>query len=963
MPSQSYSSNNLPAGVIRRSHREVRFGAYILGSTLGEGEFGKVKLGWRKDGKQPSQVAIKLIKRESIPRGSERESKVHREINALKKLSHPNIVRLEEVLQNDKYVGIVLDYASGGELFDYIYHHKHLKDSMASKLFSQLVSGVDYMHSKHIVHRDLKLENLLLDKHKNIIISDFGFVNSFTPGNELMKTSCGSPCYAAPELVLKNEPYEARKVDVWSCGVILYAMLAGYLPFDDDPENPEGTNISKLYNYISTTELTFPEYVQPLPRNLLRNILVPEPKYRYSLKQVRQHSWLAAHAPFLSVTPEEWDRNAEISRKHQILAQQQRQLEQQQHQHQSQSPSQFQQQQQNVAVARTPSARNSNANSIKTRQATNRSANRYSMVEPTTSSFAIANSGSAQLPPSLPSASSRGPPRSYSSHQVSNPQAYPSNASANVNVASPLASMPPSKSSASIKSLGENAVASNEASSQNAQVPLTNSYKTAQVVLQDVVNADNGKRSSIYLVSETSDLAVEKYKAAPSSVINDNNEKIASKVRNSSRGVTARNNRSGQKLLGPDPNYKPRPSSYHPGLLPDGPLNADFSFMIPKSEKIGETPKQKIVASRQVPESTGQPISPIKSVGETLDPVAKTKREYADSSQQANSSSSPAKSRKSANVDDNTDIRANRTSIIDTPLKESPSETLNLTSTTPTKNTTNGPAFASHSVFESIFGNSNNSKGKPSTSGNVSSTESPVAPSNVSSASYVPKDNRSSTYSSVSPQAPRSSMKDYDLITNGAPPSPLQDGSSSIDNSGNSNNKKSKRNSKYGALGLLNEGSNKLNIPRSQSTRLRSDASSSINGGKNDKKRFSIFGSFTGFSNAYDGELPGEKINNNSNGNGTNYHKQSKSISFGRRSSAVIGNRDRSTSNVILTGNEIPYDVNGTAVDGPPKSSPTKQRVKSVIITSNARKGNESTSTTRKVLDFFKRRNAVKAGN
>lgn len=261
MPSQSYSSNNLPAGVIRRSHREVRFGAYILGSTLGEGEFGKVKLGWRKDGKQPSQVAIKLIKRESIPRGSERESKVHREINALKKLSHPNIVRLEEVLQNDKYVGIVLDYASGGELFDYIYHHKHLKDSMASKLFSQLVSGVDYMHSKHIVHRDLKLENLLLDKHKNIIISDFGFVNSFTPGNELMKTSCGSPCYAAPELVLKNEPYEARKVDVWSCGVILYAMLAGYLPFDDDPENPEGTNISKLYNYISTTELTFPEYV------------------------------------------------------------------------------------------------------------------------------------------------------------------------------------------------------------------------------------------------------------------------------------------------------------------------------------------------------------------------------------------------------------------------------------------------------------------------------------------------------------------------------------------------------------------------------------------------------------------------------------------------------------------------------------------------------------------------------
>ena len=254
--------------------KEVRFGSYILGSTLGEGEFGKVKLCWRKDGKQPSQVAIKFIRRESIPRGSERESKVHREINALKRLTHPNIIRLEEVLQNDKYIGIVLEYASGGELFDYILQHRYLKDSLACRLFAQLVSGVYYMHSKGIVHRDLKLENLLLDKHKNIVITDFGFVNSFTSESELMKTSCGSPCYAAPELVISNEPYEARKVDIWSCGVILYAMLAGYLPFDDDPQNPDGDNIARLYQYITTTPLTFPEYVEPMPRDLLRRILV-----------------------------------------------------------------------------------------------------------------------------------------------------------------------------------------------------------------------------------------------------------------------------------------------------------------------------------------------------------------------------------------------------------------------------------------------------------------------------------------------------------------------------------------------------------------------------------------------------------------------------------------------------------------------------------------------------------------
>ncbi|KAG7710297.1 hypothetical protein KL914_001207 [Ogataea haglerorum] len=307
-PTSRSSRLSMNSGPKRRTAKEVRFGAYVLGSTLGEGEFGKVKLGWRKDGKHPSQAAIKLIRRDSIPKGSEKENKVHREINALKRLAHPNIVRLEEVLQNEKYIGIVLEYASGGELFDYILEHRYLKESMACRLFAQLVSGVDYMHSKGIVHRDLKLENLLLDKHKNIIITDFGFVNTFR-NSDLMKTSCGSPCYAAPELVVSSEPYEGRKVDVWSCGVILYAMLAGYLPFDDDPQNPDGDNIARLYHYITTTPLTFPEYIQPSSRDLLRKIIVPNPEKRIDLKQVRAHAWLAPHAPFLSVTPSEWDRN------------------------------------------------------------------------------------------------------------------------------------------------------------------------------------------------------------------------------------------------------------------------------------------------------------------------------------------------------------------------------------------------------------------------------------------------------------------------------------------------------------------------------------------------------------------------------------------------------------------------------------------------------------------------------
>lgn len=310
-----YSRRSSVAGGKRRAPREVRFGVYVLGATLGEGEFGKVKLGWRKDGQQPSQAAIKLIRRDSVPHGSEKESKIHREINALKRLRHPNIVRLVEVLQNEKYIGIVLEYASGGELFDYILEHRYLKEGMACRLFAQLVSGVDYMHSKGLVHRDLKLENLLLDKHKNIIISDFGFVNSFhSSSNDMMRTSCGSPCYAAPELVISSEPYRGTKVDVWSCGVILYAMLAGYLPFDDDPQNPDGENIARLYHYITKTPLTFPEYIPPTPRDLLRKIIVPDPHKRISLKQVRSHTWLSPHAPFLSVTPSEWDRNYKAAR-------------------------------------------------------------------------------------------------------------------------------------------------------------------------------------------------------------------------------------------------------------------------------------------------------------------------------------------------------------------------------------------------------------------------------------------------------------------------------------------------------------------------------------------------------------------------------------------------------------------------------------------------------------------------
>jgi protein-serine/threonine kinase len=234
--------------------KETTFGDYILGQTIGEGEFGKVKIGWKRDGSGGSvQVAIKLLRRESLGTNPGRLPKIHREISILRDLSHPNIVRLHEMVETDKHIGIILEYASGGELFDYILNHRYLKDNAARRLFAQLVSGVGYLHKKGIVHRDLKLENLLLDRNRNIIITDFGFANTFNPADELgeeieynltnrefvkrfrldltnekgqrrgdlMQTSCGSPCYAAPELVVSDSLYTGRKVDVWSCGVIL----------------------------------------------------------------------------------------------------------------------------------------------------------------------------------------------------------------------------------------------------------------------------------------------------------------------------------------------------------------------------------------------------------------------------------------------------------------------------------------------------------------------------------------------------------------------------------------------------------------------------------------------------------------------------------------------------------------------------------------------------------------------
>ncbi|KAH9856197.1 Pkinase-domain-containing protein [Lenzites betulinus] len=302
-----------------------KFGPYLLLQTLGEGEFGKVKLGLHMQWGE--EVAVKLIRRGNID-SSVRMSKVEREIEVLRTLKHPNIVRLYDVIETDKYIGIILEYASGGELFDHILAHRYLREKDACKLFSQLISGVWYIHQKKIVHRDLKLENLLLDRHRNVIITDFGFANRFEHrSDDLMQTSCGSPCYAAPELVISDGLYVGSAVDIWSCGVILYAMLAGYLPFDDDPANPDGDNINLLYKYIVNTPLSFPDYISAEARDLLSIMLVPDPARRADLPTIMAHSWLAPYAHTFQKTVGELERTA-IEQHHQKRLAYQRQMKQ-----------------------------------------------------------------------------------------------------------------------------------------------------------------------------------------------------------------------------------------------------------------------------------------------------------------------------------------------------------------------------------------------------------------------------------------------------------------------------------------------------------------------------------------------------------------------------------------------------------------------------------------------------------
>ncbi|TPX64809.1 hypothetical protein CcCBS67573_g08300 [Chytriomyces confervae] len=265
-------------------------GQYQLIRTIGEGEFGKVKLAVSAAGKE---VAIKLCKKSQVVATPNGYTKLMREISTLKMVkNHPYIITMIEVIETDTYIAIVMELAKGGELFEHILTSRCLTEEESRKMFAQVICAVGFIHSIGIVHRDLKLENILLDEERNVLVTDFGFANKSLGAEGLLRTSCGSPCYAAPELVTSDLGYVGEAADIWSCGVILFSMIAGYLPYDDDPDNPDGDNINLLYNYIMETKLEFPEYVPTDCQDLISRILVPNPQHRADINEIMNHVWL-----------------------------------------------------------------------------------------------------------------------------------------------------------------------------------------------------------------------------------------------------------------------------------------------------------------------------------------------------------------------------------------------------------------------------------------------------------------------------------------------------------------------------------------------------------------------------------------------------------------------------------------------------------------------------------------------
>jgi 5'-AMP-activated protein kinase catalytic alpha subunit len=257
-----------------------KVGKYEIGRTIGEGTFAKVK--FAQNTETGESVAMKILDRSTIIK-HKMADQIKREISIMKLVRHPYVVRLHEVLASRTKIYIILEFITGGELFDKIVHHGRLSEAEARRYFQQLIDGVDYCHSKGVYHRDLKPENLLLDSLGNMKISDFGLSALPEQGVSMLQTTCGTPNYVAPE-VLSHKGYKGAPADVWSCGVILYVLIAGYLPFDE-------LDLTTLYSKIDKAEFSCPAWFPVGAKSLIQRILDPNPENRITIEQIRSDEW------------------------------------------------------------------------------------------------------------------------------------------------------------------------------------------------------------------------------------------------------------------------------------------------------------------------------------------------------------------------------------------------------------------------------------------------------------------------------------------------------------------------------------------------------------------------------------------------------------------------------------------------------------------------------------------------
>ena len=268
--------NNYSVSPISSKFKKI--GNYLILKTIGSGTFSTVKLGLHLPTQQ--KVAIKILDKSRIKDENDIR-RISREIHILSKLYHPNIAYLYETIWSERHIYIIMEYVEGNHLFNYIYSLKQLPEIKASKLFAQLISCLEYIHILGVVHRDIKPENILLTKDKSKIkLVDFGLSNSYKYGT-LLKTACGSPCYAPPEMIL-GKNYQPLYSDLWSCGVVLYCMLVGRLPFDDE-------DIKVLYKHIKSADFYMPKFLSNSAQDLLKKILNCNPNKRIRIEDIKKH--------------------------------------------------------------------------------------------------------------------------------------------------------------------------------------------------------------------------------------------------------------------------------------------------------------------------------------------------------------------------------------------------------------------------------------------------------------------------------------------------------------------------------------------------------------------------------------------------------------------------------------------------------------------------------------------------